>query len=189
MPRDLATDFKNAVKGAACAPVYFCKMEWSVTTLRLWNGVGDIVWGSQTWNGVGTFGGFDAIVESDSLFARAVTFMLSGIPSDIVSLIYTEKYRGRPAKLYLGALNMATYALVADPKQIFDGYMESLADVDDGRAATICMRCESSLFRATHLSEGRFTEQGQKSRHSDDFSGRHVPKSNDAPIDWGSKGY
>lgn len=189
MARDLEAAFQTETLAASLVPVFFAEMVWSGSTVRLWTGIGDITWGGNTWNGVGTFASLSEIRETADLYAAGFVLGLSGIPSDIVSKVYTEKHRGRAVTVYMGALNKSTLALVADPDVIQSGFMESVSDTDDGQTASVSVRCESEGFHANQLRERRYTEHDQKQLHGDDWAMRHIAESFTKASDWGTKGY
>ena len=185
MARDLTTATKNAAIAAEVQAVMLFYADYSSGAVRLWNCYGDLSWNSQTWSGIGDFGGVDVIEESSEIRANGAVFILNGIPSASVSLALTDNYQGRTCSLWLGFLNTSTGALIADPYQLFSGRMDVMTINDGADTATITLQAENLLVDLNRPRERRYTHEDQLIDYAGDLGLEYVAGLQEKPIHWG----
>lgn len=166
-------------------PVLIADLETSGGNVRAWSGIGNLVFGGNTYLGTGNLGTIGPVKESgDEIRANAITFQLSGIPSSLLSTALGTQYQGRPAKLWLGFLDSAG-ALIADPVLIFDGRMDVM-DIDEGPdISTIIVTAESRLADLNRPRIRRYTNEDQEQLFSGDKGLEFVPALQNKEIIWG----
>lgn len=86
----------------------------------------------RSWIGFGGNLGFEQIEESTDLKANRVTAVLSGVDQSIVSIILSQNYVGRYAKIYRGHFG-SNYKLLSDPILMFWGYMNGGFEINEVR--------------------------------------------------------
>ena len=59
-------------------PILLAWLDFLSGTTRLWSGVGDLEWDSQTWKGIGTLGRVSTVEETLELRAAGMSMQLSG---------------------------------------------------------------------------------------------------------------
>jgi hypothetical protein len=118
MSRGLTTAMVTASKAHEVRPAFAVFLDLASGPIRLWTGHGTYTWGGNAFSGVGTLGQVSPIQESKSVVANGITLALNGVPSDMIALALTEKYRGRKVYVWLWLFD-ASNALIADPIQIF----------------------------------------------------------------------
>ncbi|MCA3268503.1 MAG: hypothetical protein ING19_20860, partial [Azospirillum sp.] len=69
MARALTPAMAAQIAAQAKAPVAIVEIETASTPVRVWTGIGDLVWSGKTFVGLGTFGGFQAAEETIDLRA------------------------------------------------------------------------------------------------------------------------
>jgi len=148
-------------------PILLAHFEFDSGSLRLWNGAGDLTWDGETWTGSGTLLKVSRVTETTDIRAVGLQFVLTGVPSAILDLVDGEDYQGRPAYMWVGMLDSAG-AVVADPKEIFRGFMDVMTDEDDGETATVTLDCENEIITGQRAKEWRWTSEDQKLIDSDD---------------------
>jgi len=183
MSRDLGVDLVAEFTAAALSPVLLCEFAFDSGTVRLWNGIGDIVWGGNTYTGAGTLLGVSDYEETSLLEAKNFTFTLSGISSSILSLAFNENYQGRLVNLYLGALTTAG-ALISDPYRLFSGKMDTMTISESGETCSISLSCENNMVILTRAKERRYTSEDQKAAFSGDKGLDFVVSLQDKEIIW-----
>lgn len=75
----------------------------------------DIEWNGYTWQGIGTLGRIRALEEGTGLASRGVVMELSGVSQANMAIALGQQYQGRPANIYIAALDSTDYSIVDDP--------------------------------------------------------------------------
>lgn len=187
MSRSLPGAMTSAVAQTALAPVILVELDFSSGFVRVWNGVGTLPWNGEQWLGTGGLMALSQIEETREIEAVGLSMTLSGVPSAMVSVAYGDFSQGRPAKVWLGALNVDTGALVSDPVAIFQGRMDTISDSDDGAEALITVTAESNLADLKRLRTRFLTDQDQQRIYPGDRSLRYLSSLQDRPVYWGSR--
>ncbi len=164
MSRDLSAAALAAIAARKIMPVYLCEM-LVTTPIRVWTGYQYQTWNGNTWSPVGSFGGFSPASEALDMRADNITFMLSGIPSDVLSFALTEKYRGKSVKLWLGLMDTTTLQLLDDPTDpimVWSGKLDvaTIKDAGDKGAVSITSVNKMATFKTPKLR--RYTNEDQK---------------------------
>jgi len=188
MSRTIAAPTEAELAQSQLAPVLFVELDFASGFIRMWSGVGPITWDSKTWTGGGELLEVSSIEETRSVEATAASITLSGVPSTLVSVAYSDFSQGRPVRIWLGLLNVTTGAVLADPVQIFAGRMDTIGDSDSGDTATIAVSAESNLADLDRLRARFYTDQDQQRIFEGDRSLRYIPSMQDRPITWGTSG-
>lgn len=188
MARDLAGPMASAVASNAVAPLLFVELDFATAGyVRAWNGVGPVLWDSKTWLGTGELMSISEITETRAIERTTVSLSLSGVDSALVAVAYGDFSQGRPARVWLGAMDTQTGHIVADPYQIFAGRMDTINDADDGNTATITITAESSLADLKRIRARYMTNMDQQRIFPGDESFRFMPSLQEVPIFWGSR--
>ena len=188
MSRTITAPTQAELAAPQLAPVLFVELDFESGFVRMWSGVGPIDWNGRTWTGGGELLEISQIDETRSIEATSAAITLSGVPSTLVSIAYADFSQGRPARIWLGVLNVTTGAVLADPVQIFAGRMDTISDADSGDTATINVSVESNLADLDRIRARYFTDQDQQRIFSGDRSLRYIPSMQDRPVTWGAAG-
>lgn len=187
MSRTLPGALASQIAQAALAPVLLVELDFASGFVRVWNGVGTLNWNGQQWSGAGELMALSQIEETREIESVGLSMTLSGVPPALVSVAYGEFSQGRPAKVWLGALDIQSGALVSDPVAIFQGRMDTIGDTDDGAEAVITVSAESNLADLKRLRTRFLTDQDQQRIYPGDRSLRYLSSLQDRPIYWGSR--
>lgn len=185
MARDLTSAMESAVLADVVRPILIAEIQTASGYVRVWNGIGDLSWNSQTWQGVGTFGGISPVQETTDLQATGVNFQLSGIPSSLISAALADIRWGKSAKLWLGALNISTGAIIADPNQIFSGLTDVAAIEEGPDSSVITISAENRLIDLDRPRVRRYTNEDQQLNDATDRGFEYVPYFQEAEVLWG----
>ncbi len=183
MSRDLTSDIITEVTATQLNPIMLFEFLFDSSTVRFWTGLGDIVFGGNTYAGAGQIVGISDYEEQQNLEARGVTFTASGIPSSILAVALAEPYQGRVCRAYFGALTEAG-ALIADPYLMFSGFMDVMEIVENGETSTINISAENKMITLTRSKERRYTPEDQRQRYPGDLGMDFVPTLQDKEIVW-----
>lgn len=177
-------------------------------TLRLWTGVGTLVYQGVSWVGTGSLLQIDTIEETSEIAAKGATVTLSGVPSEVLSLALSEPYQGRQAKIYFGTFQPygqlqqedAAYILLQDGgkilledrktdlTEIFAGYMDQMNIEENTEASTIQLTIENKLIDLERPRTARFTSAYQKSIYPNDLGLDFVEDLQTKELYWGKAG-
>lgn len=182
--RELAAALMSGIQGSTVRPVMFFEGDFQGGFVRVWSGVGDFSWNSETWTGVGTLGAITDIEETDEIKAAGVTVALSGIDPAMISLALQSIRQNKPGKLWF-ALVDAAGALVADPYLCFEGRLD-VAEIDEGaQTATVSIKYENRLVDLERARERRYTHEDQQLEYPGDKGFEYVAALQDVQITWG----
>lgn len=109
---------------------------------------------------------------------------MTGLDASIISIMLSENYRGRLAKVYLGALG-ANNLPVSDLYQIFAGRMDVMSLQENGETANITISVENVLIDLERPRSRKLTNEEQLKRYPGDNSLKNVASLQDRQIAWG----
>lgn len=187
MSRGLDASTLTAVEqDSAPVAILFAELDFASGFVRAHTALGTITWGGYDWLGVGTFASVSPVEESAELSKRTLTYTLSGIPGDMISVVLGEEYQGRAAKLYLGFLDQTTGTLVSDPVQIDQGRMD-VSEIEEGQECTVTITAESRVSAWDRPLIRRYTNADQQARFPGDKGLEFVDQAANKEINWGRK--
>lgn len=184
MARTLPSALSAEFNADELKPFYAVELLFDSGDLRFWTGYGDITANSETWTGSGTVISFSSTNEATDLSANGMSLNFSGLDSSIISIMLSENYRGRLAKVYLGALG-ANNLPVSDLYQIFAGRMDVMSLQENGETANITITIENVLIDLDRPRARKLTNEEQLKRFSGDDSLKNVASLQDRQIAWG----
>ena len=185
MARNLSSAMLTAIANNTIRPVLIAKIGTSGTDVNLWTGMGDLTHLGETYSGVGNLGGVSEIAENQNLQAGGIAFTLTGINPALVSSILSSMRYGRPAKLWLGLVDISTGLIVDAPIKIFAG-LTDMANMEEGaEVSTITITSENRLADLERPRIRRYTTEDQKLTDPTDLGFEYVPSLQDKVISWG----
>ncbi len=185
MARTLTGAMSAALAAKQLAPIVFIEGDFSGGFVRMWNGIGAIVWDGKVWLGGGQLLGISQIEETRAIEATSISVSLAGVDPAMVSIAYDDFSQGRALRAWLGLMDVPTAQIVTDPVAIFQGRMDTISDSDDGTQAVITVTAESNLADLKRLRARFYTDQDQQRLFPGDRSLRYLPSLQDRPVYWG----
>ena len=182
--RDLTSDVQTAISADNVRPILLFEGEFGSGFVRVWSGIGDLVWSARTWSGIGTLGGISSITESSDVQANGITVTLSGIPSDLISVALADVVQGKLGKVYFGFMDFNN-SLLVDPVLMFEGRIDVPSIEDGGDSSILQISYESRLIDLQKARESRYTHEDQKVKHPTDLGFQFVPALQELQITWG----
>jgi len=179
---ELIRSIPAGVVGQTFYPVLFAHLDWPGAPVWVHTSVGEIVWGDQTWVGVGHLGGFEIPAEAlGGVVASEAVLSLVGVPADLDGYA-DDLIRGRNVDIYIGALmgrpgEVGGNILTGDPVRLFAGTMDGL-DIDasatsngvDHQARVTVTTGPSARSMATAF----HSDEDQRAKFPGDTAGRHL---------------
>jgi hypothetical protein len=184
MARTLPSALSAEFNADELKPFYAVELLFDSGDLRFWTGYGDITANSETWTGSGTVISFSSTNEATDLSANGMTITMTGLEASIISIMLSENYRGRLAKVYLGALGSNNLP-VSSLYQIFAGRMDIMTLQENGETANISISIENVLIDLERPRARKLTNEEQLKRYPGDNSLKNVASLQDRQIAWG----
>lgn len=166
MARWTSSANQTAADAQSVVAVTFVDLDIVGDRLRLNDSNLNIEWGGFTWQGVGIFGGIEAIEESQDLIAQPVRLTLSGVETNLITDAMTTQYQGRAVTIYVAPLNIDTLALIDTPEEVWSGFMDVMRGQADHGSGTITLTCEHWL--RIDPAASRYTDEQQQALFAGD---------------------
>lgn len=172
------SEFSNATLRA----FYAVDFGFDTGTSYLWNGVGDLDIGGNTYSGVGTLLGISAIEEDPEISAKGANVTISGVSSTALGYALNEDYQGRSLIIRVGAIqdNGTIQSYIA-----FSGLMDTMTIAEETESCVISIAAESRLIDLERARIRRYTSEDQKQLYSGDLGFDFVASLQDKQIEWG----
>lgn len=171
MSRDISASVIALLDNNTIYPVNLFELEFDSSTLHLWDGDGDLSWDGETWLSNGWVYGYSTIGETDSIQANGVTITITGIPSELLSMVLSESKHKHTGIIYQSFLD-ASGDMIADsscPSQLFKGYLDYVEIVDNPQGQSrLVLSYEHELIKLGKGVERAYTAEDQKSEYSAD---------------------
>ena len=186
MSRGLTNDLITEVTARQLRPIILLKAEFDSGDLLLWSGIGSITYDGDIYTGAGNLINISEIGETTNIEAQGATFVLSGIPSSLLSIALNEPYQGRPITCFFGCLD-GNGALIADPVILFKGTADVVQIDETGETCTIGLQAENRLIDLKRAKPRRYTPEDQKQEYPADRGLDFVASLQEKEIIWGKK--
>lgn len=187
MSRDISVGVQNAISATEVQPIILFEGSFASGSVYVWSGYGDLTWGSNTYSGVGTLGAISNVSEGSEISARGITVSMSGIPSDLISLVLADVRQGAVGKVHMGFLN-SSGVVIDDPILMFEGKLDVPSIQEGGDTSTITLTYESRLIDLQRARESRYTNEDQQRAFPGDLGCEFIPSLQEAQITWGRSG-
>lgn len=182
--RSLTEAFLTAISAGAVRIGLIVEVDYPVTPLRAWTGVGDLSWDAKTWKGIGDLGNISAIQERAGPDAGNVTLTLAAVTQQMRSLALANASAGRAVRVWLAAFDedvTGAWSVIDDPWQPFEG----ISDVHRIVGSVIELSVETELARLRQAKTARYTHEEQQRHFPGDMGFQFAGVVADQPIYWG----
>ena len=204
MSRDLSTAISNSLDDDVVYPFFAVELLFDGDdVLRLWTGYGTLVYNSVEWYGTGNLLDISSIEETTEIAAKGANLVLSGVPSEVLSLALQVPYQERLCKIYFGMfgrgnllLEDGAYILLEDGSrievelqetgltEIFTGYMDKMDIEESADSSTIQLKAENKLIDLEAARIARFTNSYQQEAYPGDKGLEFVEDLQDKQVYW-----
>tara|TARA_R110000824_G_scaffold47353_3_gene134950 strand:+ start:10416 stop:10988 length:573 start_codon:yes stop_codon:yes gene_type:complete len=185
MTRSLNAATKTASQQDNVIEVLFANIQLD-TPVYVHTYVGDIEYNSNTYSGVGDFGGVSSIPSGSDLKIENITLSLSGVNNSIISQAIGTDYQYKEITLYLTYMDLSTYTINV-PTTIFSGYIDNI-EIVSGQTSQITLSAVNKLQALTEPNIRRYNLPDQQSRHPFDVALKYVDQLANQDMVWG-KGF
>lgn len=190
MSRDLDTDVVTETEATRIRPRVLVKFEFDSGDVRLCTGYQNITFDSEEYTASGDFGGISSITEETELNANGVELMLSGIPSEWISIALSEPIKGRPVTIYDCFIDSTGAIVGGDAGPIPHAFRcDTMRIQEGGDTANITLTAESILRRLEVGSPATFRPQWQRKLYGDgnDSGFNQVGQTQQSELFWGGE--
>ena len=206
MSRTLSTAVSDSLDDDVVYPFFAVELLFDGDeVLRMWTGLGTLVYDSVSWYGAGNLLGVSNVEETSEIAAKGATLTLTAVPSEIISLALTQPYQGRVCNIYFGMFSRGSlqqegseaYILMEDGSkimlelretgltEIFTGYMDQMIIEEGPDSSTIQLAVENRLVDLERARPARYTSAYQKSKYPTDLGFDFVESLQDQKLVWG----
>ena len=188
MSRTLTSGMLGVTTADIVRPAYFVRMIFdsgeSPNVLNIWNGIGDLAFGGNTYTGTGDLLSISEITETADIQASGINVNLAGVKSSLIVIAKDHEYQGRPLTVSLGAFD-ASGSLISDPVIVFSGFMDTMTISESGQYSTISIAVENKLISFERSKVRRYTAEDQKIDYPNDKGFEFVTSIVQKEIIWG----
>lgn len=183
MTHDLTTPQQTASEAEVVRPILLARLAFDSGVVLAHTGVGDVVYDSETYLGVGGFGSISAVNEGLGVKPFGIQFILTGVDPALIAKVLADHYQGEEAKLMVGLLD-SDHSLIGDPVILFVGRMDT-TNIEIGETATIVVTAESRLVDWARPKIRRYSHEDQQDLYPDDLGFEFVATMVEKDISWG----
>jgi hypothetical protein len=163
-------------------PFFAAELLFDSGATRFWNGYGELTFDGKTFFGGGSLLSVSDVEEISDIEAKGLSFILSGLPSELISIVLQEPYQNRVARLFIGALKDDG---TVQAYELFSGRLDVMTIEESGETASIAITVENRLIDLNRPRVRRYTSEDQKSLFSGDRGFDYVNDLQDKEIEWG----
>jgi hypothetical protein len=182
VPRTITSGMSSALAGDSVMLVVLVQLDLPDGMLRVNTSGVTVTWSGNDWIGAGAITALQPIDESVSPQAAALAIQFSGLQPTLVEQIMVDHYQGRPATVWLAALDGS--AVIADPVQVFAGFIDE-PTIELGQTATVTLTLENEWARWERAPDLLYTDAEQQAEFPGDTGFRYVEALENLEISWG----
>ena len=185
MSRPATSQVLAALASGRTHHAYLVFLDFEDNPLYAWTGYGDLPWNGNTYTGVGILGQIGGATETDKLTVANSSVKLNGVPSEMLSLALSARYRRRKAKIWEALFD--ENGIIPDPTLHFAGRMDQMVVNEGEKTGSISLSLESSIADLDRPRVRHYTNEDQKSRYPDDTGLRYVKSLVEQDLPWGQE--
>ncbi|WP_020471458.1 hypothetical protein [Zavarzinella formosa] len=182
--RVISDDTLAAAQSPSIHPLLLVKLEFDGGNVSVHSGLGDLVFGGDTYTGIGSLGNISSADEVSDLSNAPVSLTLSNIPGDMGAVVLGQYYQGRKATIFLGYLDLTTRALIADPTIIHRGRIDT-ADIQQDKTFSVTLTVQSRFAAWDRPLVRRYNNSDQRQRYLTDTGLQFIEQTADKVVIWG----
>lgn len=165
--RGLNSDMQAALASGVLGPAILVQLTFVSGTSYVWSGIGPLVYGGNTYKGVGTLGTLGTITEQLTVQAAGTSVTLSGIDAALYQDSLDDIVTGKPAKVRFALLSNG--AVIGAPYLAFSGLVDKPTVSEGGDTISITINLETRLTNLQRANARRYTSADQRIKYPDDL--------------------
>jgi hypothetical protein len=184
MSRDFSSPMLASLVTNAIAIGFMLDITFRSESQYVWTGYGNLVYGGNTYRGVGSLGKIDTVSEGVEVNAEGTAVTLSGIDAALLSETLGDIQLGAPASLYW-ALFDSELNILGTPYPLFVGTVDQPSIQPGIKEFSITIKLENKLINLQRPNMRRYTSADQNLYFPDDIAFQWVEQLNDQALLWG----
>jgi hypothetical protein len=181
--RNVSSPMLSSLTGSPIRPGFLAALTFRSTTEYVWTGVGNLVYGGNTYRGVGSMGKIGSISESTELRADGAAVTLSGIDPALLAESLTDIQIGAPASIYFALFDNALN-IIGTPYPLFVGTVDQPVVQIGIDKLQISLKLENKLANLQRANMRRYTSADQGLYFPADTAFNFVELLNDQALKW-----
>lgn len=188
--RTISASNETGLLAAVVKPVVYARLDFSSGVQRFHTEIGPKTavhptFGSESYTGIGDFGGLSSgVKEATSAAPANLSLTLTGLKTSLVNMALTDDYFRRDAEVMLG-LEDTDGVQLDDPIIMFSGYMDKIDIVLQDGLAQMTLSLESRGTNLLTASDWRFTDEDKQVEVNGDLMGEYIYRMADLQLRWG----
>jgi hypothetical protein len=183
MPRNLDSTMLTELQTNAIRPAFAAIIKFKSETVYVWTGSGNLVYGGNTYLGVGSFGKIGSVVEGSDVNAYGTSITLSGIDPTLLSESLTDIQIGAPATIYFILLD-SLGDIYGVPYPLFVGTVDKPSITMGMKTLSITLNLENRLSDLQRANMRKYTSADQRLYYPLDDAFNFVEELNDQALRW-----
>jgi hypothetical protein len=183
MPRDLPSPMITAVTSNLAAPCILVDLTLATGVQHVWSGVGSLLYGGNTYLGVGSLGQIGDVTEGSDVKADGTTITLSGIDATLLNDCLLEIQLGAPVTVWFAVFQNG--GILGAPYPLFVGTVDQPVVPISPDTIAITLKLESRMANLQRPSNRRYTASDQTYYFPTDSGFNWVETLNDIALVWG----
>jgi hypothetical protein len=180
--RDLPSGMPAQISANAIIPGILAVITFKSMTTYTWSGVGSLVYGGNTYLGVGSLGKVDRISEGVDVRSYGTTVGLSGINPTLLAETLSDIQLGASATISLALFDGSGNVLNA--YVVFSGVVDKPTIAPGLKELSISLALETRLANLSRASNRRYTAADQNLYYPGDTAFNWVESLNDQALKW-----
>ena len=183
--RNLPSAMVTAITSNYVRPIFMAILTFRSTTQYVWSGAGNLVYGGNTYLGIGSLGKIGDVSEGTDVKAYGTTVQLSGIDPVLLGESLTDVQIGAPATIYVAFVD-GNCNILGTPYPLFVGTMDKPTVQVAPDTISITISLENQLWNLQRAGQRRYTAADQNLYYPDDSAFNWVEILNDQALIWGN---
>jgi len=172
-----------AIKGTPVFPVVLVTIDHPTAMLYLWSGTGPLVYGGNTYSGVGLFAGVEGVTSDSNIRIWEVQLFLSGVPADALDAIETS-LKNKACTIDIAFMDKERNVL-PDLIRMAEPTLDApIVAVDEGGLHTLVLNGQLGLWQLERILAVSWTTEQQQDVYSTDTGFDMIPELADKEVTW-----
>jgi hypothetical protein len=183
LPRNISAPMLASLISSPIRPGFLAMLTFRTVTEYVWSGLGNLVYGGNTYRGVGSLGRIGSISEATEVRAIGTSVTLSAIDPALLAECLNDIQLGAPAKIYFALFDEALN-IIGSPYPLFVGTVDQPVIQIGIDQMAITLKLENKLANLQRANMRRYTAADQGLKHPTDTAFNWVEILNDLALKW-----
>ncbi|WP_291295809.1 hypothetical protein [Elioraea sp.] len=161
------------------------ELDFASGPMRLWSGLGDLVWAGRTFTGAGDLAGVGEITFTTDQRATGFDLTLSGVPNEMIAIANADTWKRRAAAVWMVVFDNARANIIGEPISLGAARMDTLTH-SRGTTASFRLTIETEQLAQRRPRPRRYTDRDQQQAFPGDRAFEFVPSLKGRRIKWGT---